>query len=85
MHAIIWIAVKKTKGKLCLVLDCRYVDMIVKYERFILLLADVAECLHQGDWLVLTDAKSGYHHIRMHASSLPYSAIKLMVDCLFTL
>ena len=69
--------VKNRKGKLRLVLDCRYVNMFVKYEHFTYeTLADVTEYLHQGEWFVLTDAKSGYHHIRMHASSLPYFAIE---------
>ena len=69
--------VKNRKGKLRLVLDCRYVNMFVNYEHFTYeTLADVTEYLHQGDWFVLTDAKSGYHHIRMHASSLPYFAIE---------
>ena len=69
--------VKNRKGKLRLVLDCRYVNMFVEYEHFTYeTLADVTEYLHQGDWFVLTDAKSGYHHIRMHASSLPYFAIE---------
>ena len=51
--------------------------MFVKYEHFTYeTLADVTEYLHQGDWFVLTDAESGYHHMRMHASSLPYLAIE---------
>ena len=29
----------------------------------------MSEYLQQGDWFVLTDAKSGYHHIRMPSYS----------------
>ena len=48
----------------------QYVNMFVKYEHFTYeTLAGVTEYLHQGDCFVLTDAKSGYHHIRMPSYS----------------
>ena len=39
-------------------------------------LTDVTAYLQQGHFLVLTDAKSGHHHVNMHESTWPYLAIK---------
>ena len=69
--------VKNRKGKLRLILDCRYVNMFSMYAHFgYEKLSDVPQYLQLGDWFVLTDAKSGYHHVPMHESSWQYLAIE---------
>lgn len=69
--------VKNRKGKLRLILGCRYVNMFILYEHFSHeMLSDVPQYLQMGDWFVLTDAKSGYHHIPMHESSWTYLAVE---------
>ncbi len=59
--------VANRKGKLRLILDCKYLNLYLhcwklKYER----LADVTQYLQQDHWFVLTDLKSGYHHVPIH-------------------
>ena len=69
--------VQNRKGKVRLILDARYVNMFVPYEHFAYeKLADVPEYMQAEDWFVLTDAKSGYHHIPMHARSWTYFAVE---------
>ena len=56
--------VKNWKGKLRFTVDCRYLSMCLLYEHFAYeKLSDVLQYLQQRDWFVLTDAKSGYHHV----------------------
>ena len=69
--------VANRKGKLRLILECRYLNLFLrygklKYER----LADVPKYLKQGHWFVLTDLKSGYHHIPLHENSWTYFGIE---------
>lgn len=65
------------KGKKQLNLDCCYVNMFMMYEHFgYEKLSDVQQYLHLGDWFVLTDARSGYHHVPMHERSWPCLAIQ---------
>lgn len=69
--------VKNRKSMLRLILDCRYVNMFIQYEHFAYeKLSDMVQYLQMDDWFVLTDAKSGYHHIPMHQSSWTYLAIE---------
>ena len=57
--------------------DCRYLNLFLKYSKVKYeQLADVTAYLQQGHFFVLTDAKSGYHHVFMHESTWPYLAIK---------
>ena len=44
-----------------------------KYEQ----LSDAVEYLSPQDWFVLTDAKSGYHHIRMHQDTWTCLAVEI--------
>ena len=50
-----------SKGKLRLILDCRYDTMFLMYEHFCYeRLSEVPQYLQLDDLCVLTDAKSGY-------------------------
>ena len=70
--------VKNHKGKLRLILDCRYLNLFLPYEHFKYeQLSDAVEYLQPNDWFVLTDAKSGYHHIPMNQSTWTYLAIEI--------
>ena len=69
--------VANRKGKLRLILDCRYLNLYLrycklKYER----LADVTQYLQQGHWFVLTDLKSGYRHVPVHSDHWTYIGIE---------
>lgn len=69
--------VKNRKGKLRLILDCRYLNLFLKYSKVKYeQLSDVTAYLQQGHFFVLTDAKSGYHHIPMHENMWQYLAIQ---------
>lgn len=58
------------KGKLRLILDCRYLNLFLRYSRLRYeRLADVPKYLQQGHWFILTDLKSGYHHVPLHIDS----------------
>ena len=49
--------VKNRKGKLRLILNCRYVNMFLMYAHFCYeRLSEVPQYLQLGDWFVLTDA-----------------------------
>ncbi len=62
------------KGKKKLVLDCRYANA---YERAAYKpLSDVTECMQLDGRFVLTDAKSGCHHVCMHPDSHQYLALE---------
>ena len=68
--------IKNRKGKLRLILDCR-LNLFLKYSKIKYeQLANVTNYLQQGQFFALTDAKSGYHHVPMHASTWPYLAVK---------
>lgn len=70
--------VKNHKGKLRLILDCRYLNLFLPYEHFKYeQLTDAVEYLEPSDWFVLTDAKSGYHHIPMHKDTFTYLAVEI--------
>ena len=70
--------VKNHKGKLRLILDCRYLNLLLPYEHFKYeQLSDAIEYLQPNDHFVLTDAKSGYHHIPMHKDTWTYLAIEV--------
>lgn len=70
--------VKNHKGKLRLILDCRYLNLFVPYQHFKYeQLDDAIEYLQPGDYFVLTDAKSGYHHIPMHRDTWTYLAVEI--------
>lgn len=70
--------VKNHKGKLRLILDCRYLNLFLPYEHFKYeQLSDAIEYLQPDDCFVLTDAKSGYHHIPMHKDTWTYLAIEI--------
>ncbi len=70
--------VKNCKGKKRLVLDCRYVNAFVRYEHFAYeQLSDVTEYMQPDGWFVLTDARSGYHHVPMHPDSFEDLALEL--------
>ena len=65
------------KGKPRLILDCRYVNLFLQYAHFTYeQLSDVTDYVTPDGWFVLTDAKSGYHHVPMHESSFKYLAIE---------
>lgn len=40
-------------------------------------LSEAVEYLQPNDWFVLTDAKSGYHHIPMHKDTWTYLAVEI--------
>lgn len=70
--------VKNHKGKLRLMLDCRYLNLFLPYEHFKYeQLSDAVEYLQPDDWFMLTDAKSGYHHIPMHEATWTYLAVEI--------
>ena len=57
---------KNRAGKLRLILDARYINA---FDRFVSFsyekLGDVPGMIQQGDYMVLTDHKSGYHQLKM--------------------
>ena len=66
------------KGKKRIILDARYVNLFIrymacKYEN----LADAIAALEAGDWIWLTDFRSGYHQVPMHSSTFPYLGIEI--------
>ena len=62
---------------LSLVLDCCYVNAFLRYEHFAYeQLSDVTQYLQPGGWFILTDAKSGYHHVPGHPDSYQYLALE---------
>lgn len=70
--------VKNHKGKLRLILDCRYLNLFLPYERFKYeQLSGAVDLLQPNDYFVLTDTKSGYHHITMHKDTWAYLAIEV--------
>ena len=70
--------VKNHKGKLRLILDRRYLNLFLPYQHFKYeQLSDAIEYLQPNDFFVLTDTKSGYHHIPMHEHTWTYLAIEI--------
>jgi len=59
-------------------LDCRYLNLFLPYERFKYeQLSGAVDLLQPNDYFVLTDTKSGYHHIPIHKDTWAYLAIEI--------
>jgi Reverse transcriptase (RNA-dependent DNA polymerase) len=66
-------------GKLRLILDARYINLFDKYVSFSYeQLSDLPQYARAGDWLTLTDFKSGYHHFKVHPSDQKYLGLSFM-------
>jgi hypothetical protein len=65
------------KGKARLILDATYINLFDKYVAFSYeQLKDIIAYAQQGDWLSLTDFKSGYHHFLVHPDVQPYLGLE---------
>jgi hypothetical protein len=65
------------KGKLRLVLDATYINLYDCYEAFSYeKLSDVPHFAQASEWLVLTDFKAGYHHLKVHPQDRKFLGIE---------
>lgn len=64
------------KGKKRLIVDARYNNLFDAYESFSYeKLSDVPQYLQSGDYIMLTDFKSGYHQLKMHLGTARFLGI----------
>lgn len=65
--------VANAAGKKRLILDARYINLYDKYASFSYeQLSDIPQYAQPGDYLSLTDFKSGYHHFLVHPEDRKY-------------
>ena len=74
--------VENRKGKRRLILDARYINMFDKYTQFSYeQLDDVTSYVRPGDYIALTDFKSGYHQLKMHPARTGFLVFSMRDKC----
>ena len=68
--------VPKKNWKLRLVLDCRRINKWMMTKKFKQESIESVMQLIQGDELITTDIKDGFHHLKIHVSSQKFLEIK---------
>ena len=65
--------VVNAKGKLCLVINLRYVNQYLQLSKFKYEILNLIPVLFsEGDYMFTFDLKSGYHHVDIHEASQSY-------------